>query len=438
MAEVINLVAGDDDAIVLPYKPRVQFMPFHEGEWRFAAIAAHRRVGKTVACINHLIRAALACEKKDPRFAYVAPTFTQAKDVVWEYLKSYCAPLFEYGATSNESELRVDLPNGGRVRLYGAENYDRLRGIYLDGVVLDEYATMDPRIWEVVRPALSDRPGWCVWIGTPRGHNAFHEVWERSKTEAIGPDGWYSLMLKASQTGVLPESELVQARRDLTAEQYAQEYECSFEAAVMGAYYGREMEQAEADGRVGNVPHSDDVLVHTAWDLGIGDPTAIWFIQRVGKEWRFIDYLESSGVGLDWYVNQLQAKKYNYGQHVFPHDVAVSELTTGKSRKEVLERLGVNVTIAPKLKVEDGIQQVRTVLKQSWFDRAKCKRGVEALKLYRCDWDDKNKTFRANAVHDWTSHPADSMRYAALGVTGVNGAWAGRDYSEFSQGMAVV
>lgn len=425
------------NAVVLPYCPRTQFAEFHNGGWRFACIAAHRRVGKTVACINQLLMGALTCGKKDPRFAYVAPTFTQAKDVAWEYLKRYAAPLIEHGASVHESELRVDLPGGGRVRLYGAENFDRLRGVYLDGVVLDEYATMDPRIWEVVRPALSDRTGWCVWIGTPRGHNAFHDVWQRSRDEGAA-GGWYSLMLKASATGILPASELKQAARDLTAEQYAQEYECSFEAAVMGAYYGREMESAESEGRISNVPHDDGLLVHTAWDLGIGDPTAIWFVQRVGKEWRFIDFLESSGVGLDWYVNQLQAKKYNYGQHVFPHDVEVKELTTGKSRKEVLERLGIKVTPCPKLRVEDGIQQVRTVLKQAWFDRAKCKRGIEALKLYRCDWDDKNKTFRANPVHDWTSHPADSMRYAALGITGVNGAWAGRDYREFSQGMAVV
>lgn len=396
-------------------------MPLHEGDWRFAAIVAHRRSGKTVACINHLIRAALRCPLQDPHFAYIAPTFTQAKDVAWEYLKRYCEPLLALSGTTHESELRVDLPNRGRVRLYGAENFDRLRGVYLDGVVLDEYATMDPRIWEVVRPALSDRSGWCIWIGTPKGHNAFHDIWNRANAE---PD-WFHLMLKASATGLLPPAELEQVKKDLTPEQYAQEYECSFEAAVMGAYYGREMELAESEKRIGVVAHDDSALVHTAWDLGIGDSTAIWFIQRVGKEWRFIDYVEGSGVGLDWYVHELQARSYNYGQHVLPHDVIIKELTTGKTRKEVLERLGIKVTIAPKIFVEDGIQQVRTVLKQAWFDRVKCGRGVEALKLYRREWDDKNKTFRKSALHDWTSHPADAMRYAAVGVTGSTSVWKG-------------
>ena len=396
-------------------------MPLHTQPWRFAAAVCHRRAGKTVACINQLLKGALTCDKPDPRFAYIAPTFTQAKDVAWEYLKRYAEPLFDYGGQANESELRVDLPNKGRVRLYGAENFDRLRGIYLDGVVLDEYATMDPRIWEVVRPALSDRQGWCIWIGTPKGHNAFYDVWQRAQTE----DQWFALKLQASKTGLLPESELVQARKDLTPEQYEQEYECSFEAAVIGSYFGREMEQAEKDARVARVPYDDSMLVHTAWDLGIGDSTVIWFIQRVGAEWRFIDCLEGSGVGLDWYVAELQKRRYNYGQHVFPHDVAVKELTTGKSRQEVLERLGIQVTIAPKLRIEDGIQSVRNILKMAWFDRDKCGRGVEALKLYRREFDEKLKTFKTNPLHDWTSHFADAMRYAAIGVTGSNDVWHG-------------
>lgn len=424
---------GNEARIVIPYAPRNHFAPFHDSGARFSCIVAHRRSGKTVACINQLLRAAMTCEKREPRFAYIAPTYTQAKDVAWEYLKRYATPLFSFGGSPNESELRIDLPNGGRVRLYGAENFDRLRGIYLDGVVLDEYATMDPRIWEVVRPALSDRDGWCIWIGTPKGHNAFHDVWRRANDE----DGWFALKLRASETKLLSDSEIYQVKKDLTAEQFSQEYECSFEAAVMGAYYGREMEQAEKDERIGNVPHDDGALVHTSWDLGIGDSTVVWFIQRIGKEWRWIDCLEGAGVGLDWYVHELQKKRYNYGQHMFPHDVANRELTTGKSRKEVLEKLGIKVSVAPKLSVEDGIQQMRSVLKQSWIDRGKCGRGVEALKLYRREWDDKNKAFRSKPLHDWTSNFADSGRYGAVGITGGNDVWAG-DYNKYSQGMAVV
>jgi phage terminase large subunit len=157
------------------------------------------------------------------------------------------APLRKYGARVHESELRVDYPKGGQVRLYGADNADALRGIYLDGIVLDEYADMDPRVWsEIIRPALADRGGWAVFIGTPKGRNAFFELWRRAQSQA----DWFTLMLKASDTGLIPASELKLAKRDLSEEQYAQEFECSFDAAVVGAYYGKLMARAEEERRI--------------------------------------------------------------------------------------------------------------------------------------------------------------------------------------------
>lgn len=398
--------------VTIPYRPRDVFTPLHDAGERYGVIVAHRRAGKTVACINELLKAALTCTKKNPRFAYVAPHYNQAKDIAWEYLKEYAAPVLEYGGQVNESELRVDLPNGGRVRLYGADNYNRLRGLYFDGIVLDEYADMDPRIWEVVRPALSDREGWCIWIGTPKGHNAFYDLWQRANKE----DDWFALELRASKTAILNDKELEDAKRELTADQYAQEYECSFEAAILGAYYGEEMKAAEADGRITRVAYDRALEVHTAWDLGIGDSTAIWFCQMVNNEIRVIDYLEGSGVGLDWYAKQLKDKPYAYGQHILPHDVEVKELGTGKSRKEILEGLGIKVEVAPKLPVDDGIQSARLMLNRCWFDRENTERGVEALKQYRREYDEKNKAFKVRPLHDWTSHAADAFRYLAVGL----------------------
>src|SRR4051812_47361524 len=175
-----------------------------------------------------LIDAALRCTKERPRFHYIAPLYKQAKSVAWDYVKAYGLKI--PGATAHESELRVDYPNGGQVRLYGADNPDALRGIYLDGVVLDEYADMDPRLWsEVIRPALADRKGWAVFIGTPKGRNALFETWKRASGD---PRNWYSLMLKASETGLIPPDELDLARCELSEEQYAQEFECSFDAAI--------------------------------------------------------------------------------------------------------------------------------------------------------------------------------------------------------------
>jgi len=346
-------------------------------------------------------------------FGYVAPYLKQAKAVAWDYVKHYCAPLVPHGATFNEAELRADLPNGGRIRLFGADNPDAMRGLYFDGVVLDEYADQDPRIWPVIRPALSDRLGWADFIGTPKGHNDFYDTYQRA---LANPGEWYSAIHKASETGLIPEAELQAARRSMTEDQYAQEYECSFEAAIQGAYYGKEMAEAEREKRICRVPYDKATDVITAWDLGIGDATAIWFCQQVGQEYHLIDYVENSGVGLDWYAGELKSRPYVYASHLLPHDVEAKELGTGKSRKEVLEQLGIKVTVAPKLRVEDGISAVRLVLNRCWFDADRCRRGIEALKQYRTEFDEQRKVFRDKPLHDWTSHGADAMRYLFTGI----------------------
>jgi hypothetical protein len=401
-----------EEQLIIDYAPRPQFVAFHARSERFACIVAHRRAGKTVACVHDLQRGALRAKTLRPRFAYLSPLLKQSKTVAWDYLRAAIAPLRPFGATAHESELRVDYPNGGQVRLYGADNPDALRGIYLDGVVLDEYADMDPRVWsEVIRPALADRLGWAVFIGTPKGRNAFHDVWKRSRSE----DGWFSLILRASQTGLIGEAELKLAQRDLSEEQYAQEFECSFEAAIAGAYYGKLMNAAEGEGRLTGVPHEPSAQVWTAWDLGIRDATAIWFAQAVGREIRIIDYYEASGVDLGHYVREIAAKPYLYAGHIVPHDARAMELGTGKSRLEVLEGLGLKaITLAPVHRIEDGINAVRVMLPKCWFDTKRCARGIEALKLYRAEFDDKLGVLRPGPVHDWTSHAADAFRYLAM------------------------
>ena len=398
--------------IVIPYAPRSAFLPFHQRKQRWSVMVAHRRAGKTVACVNDLIKAALSEGKPDARYAYIAPQYNQAKDVAWMYVKRFCGVI--PGAEFNESELRADLPNGARIRLYGADNPDRLRGIYLDGVVLDEYADMRPSVWgEIVRPLLTDRQGWATFIGTPKGRNAFWSVWDQAQDN----DRWFRLMLRASETGILPADELSEARAQMTAEQYEQEFECSFEAAIQGAYYAKELKQAEDEGRICSVPVERTALVHVAWDLGIGDATALVFAQVVGREWRIVDYYEASGVGLDHYVQVLNSKGYTYGDHILPHDVGVRELGTGRSRLEVLDSLGVrNVRVLPASPVEDGINAVRMTLPKCWIDKTRCRDLLEALRQYRTEYDDKRKAFKPRPLHDWTSHAADAFRYLCVGM----------------------
>lgn len=374
-------------------------------------MVVHRRGGKTVSSINDLVRDALTCDKPEARCAYIAPTYGQAKDVAWSYLKRYTADI--PGVEHRESDLAVNFPNGGRVRLYGAENYDRLRGLYLDACVIDEPADIDPRAWpEVIRPALSDRKGRATFIGTPKGRNWFFDIHEAAKTD---PE-WFSLTLKASETGLVAEEELASVRSMMTPEQYAQEYECSFEAAIVGAYYGRQIVEAEQDNRITRVPYDSAARVWTAWDLGVADATSIWWVQIVGREVHVIDYYEATGEPLSHYVGVVDKRPYLYGGHILPHDVQARELGTGKTREEMLRGLGLNCNVVRMHSVEDGINAVRMVLSRCWFDEVKTKRGLECLKMYRADYDAKLGVLKPRPVHDWASHGADAFRYLAMGL----------------------
>lgn len=394
---------------IIPYAPRRVFLPYHNRTQRFSVGVAHRRCGKTVATINDKIKRAITTDKQHYRAAYLAPYLKQAKDVAWEYLKRYSQPL--WGKAPNESELYVELLNGARIKIYGADNPDALRGGYLDDATLDEYADMYPGIWgSVIRPMLADRLGSATFIGTPKGRNSFCEIYERAK---VDPD-WFPFFLPASETRIIPQSELDAAAREMTPEQYAQEFECSFEAAIVGAYYGRDMAEAERAGRLASVPYDPALPVYTAWDLGIGDSTAIWFWQAHLNELRVIDFYEANGHGLDHYAKVIHAKPYRVEADYVPHDARVRELGTGRTRVETMQSLGLKPRLVPAHKVMDGINALRVMFPRTYWDREACKDGLEALRQYRADYDEKARVFRDSPKHDWTSHAADAARYMAM------------------------
>lgn len=399
------------EEIEINYKPRKEVEAYHNRKERFAVLVAHRRFGKTVAAINDLIRTCFTVDKDNVRVAYIAPYLSQAKAVAWDYALEYTRDIPDIKI--NHSELRIDFSNGSRFRLYGADNYNAMRGLYYDAVVCDEHSDFPLSAWTtVIRPSLADRKGSATFISTPKGRNEFWELYEYAKSN----DDWWSGMFKASETNILDPEELKEAKRTMGEDRYEQEFECSFEAAIVGAYYATEMKTALEENRITTVPYDPSVGVVTAWDLGIGDSTSIWFAQYVGQEIRVIDYYENSGVGLDHYAKELSSKNYHYMDHILPHDVQVKELGTGKSRLETLHNLGIqDVTIAPKLGIEDGIQAARSMLNKCWFDEEKCNRGIEALRQYRREFDEKNKTWRGRPLHDWTSHGADAWRYLAVG-----------------------
>lgn len=364
-----------------------------------------------------LLAKAVKCERPEPRFAYIAPTHGQAKDVAWLYLKRYVSSIPGVGVS--ESELSVTLPhNGARIRLYGAESYDRIRGLYLDGVVIDEMGDIDPRAWaEVIRPALSDRAGWATFIGTPKGRNEFYRIIHGGGEfkGALNDQDWFGGVLKASKTGLIDPDELADARKMLTPEQYAQEYECSFDAAIVGSYYGKEIALAESEKRIARVLHERSADTFAAWDLGIGDSTAIWIFQIVGREWHFIRYYENSSQALDHYVDWIKGLPFKVHRHFLPHDAEARELQTGNSRVEFLEARGLDCEVLPRHADMDRIDAARVKFNRFWFDADNCARGLDCLRMYRADYDEKNKTLRDRPLHDWASHGADAFGYAVMG-----------------------
>ena len=404
-----------DRIITIPYKPRPPQMEIHKAvdQHRFVVGVAHRRMGKTVAALNQLIKSSLENGQQSPRYAYIAPTYGQAKRVAWDYLTHFVRPL---NAEANITELRVDFL-GRRIQLFGSDNPDSLRGQYFDGVVLDEIGDQNPKIWnEIIRPSLTDRKGFCLFIGTPKGNNHFKDLFDRADKE----EGWAALQFKASETNLIDEEELRSARKEMGDDKFNQEFECSFNAAVEGSYYGKIIGELEEKNRMCEITRDDLCQTYVAWDLGMGDSTALWVAQNAGQEVRLMDYVENHGQGLDWYVNWLKDNKWETAEQLLPHDVSVRELGTGKSRLEVLRESGLNVKVLPRLSVDDGIQSVRRLLPRCWFNVPQVKQGLDCLRNYRREHDEKRNVFFDKPLHNWASHGSDSFRYLALGMEQTN------------------
>ena len=398
----------------LSYKPRDQFLPFHSRSSRFSAMVCHRRAGKTVSCIGELVIRALYTTKKRAKFAYCGPYRQQAKEVAWEYLKEFTEGIRR--GNPRESDLRVTLHNGATITLYGADNPDALRGLYFDGIVLDEYGDCRPSLWgEVVLPTLLDRKGWAVFIGTPKGKNHFYQMVQRAQSE----DNWYYLKLKASQSGLLDDEALSEARAEMTDAQYEQEMECSFEAAVQGAYYASLLAKMELNEQIGDFPYDPLEEVYVSADLGYTDSTAFWFWQLSETGPILIDYEEYDGQSLDFYFELLDGKPYKYQRIYLPHDSKAKSLQTGRSTIEQFVDHGYPCKVVPKLSVQHGIDAVRLLLPQCKIDQANCYSGIEAVRAYSRSFNEKLQSYSDHPRHDWASNGSDSLRYFAL-VTELN------------------
>lgn len=404
--------------IKIPYKPRPLQKEFHTIAPRFTVLVAHRRYGKTVLAINELLKRGLQCKWPRPQCSYVAPTYSQAQRIAWGYLKLYAGVI--PGSKFNEASLRAEIPLGderGNLTIYlvGAENADSLRGMYNDFIVADEFGLFRPSVWsEILRPTISDRLGGALWLGTPKGHNAFYDRYMLAKRMMEGGDpDWLAICHTADDTGIIDKDELKAVREEMSPEEFAQEYLCSFTAAIKGAYFAEDLELSQSSGRIGDFKYDPHYPVDTSWDLGFRDATAIWSSQTIDGVEHFIDFYEATGEGLDHYIKYLSLKPWTFNNHYLPHDVMVHELGSGTSRYEILREKGIRATVAPKLKIEDGIEACRLELKTVKFDAVGCAAGIEHLRHYRKQWDDKLQVFRTKPLHDHHSNAADAFRIFA-------------------------
>lgn len=444
----IRVLYPEDIKTLTGFKPRELQATMQADMRRFNSWCVHRRFGKSKLATHIILERAIECPFTEGNYGYVAPTFDQVERIAWKYIRDYVDRIPRAKTWDSDMLARIPTRLGGwaEIGLYGVDSpKQRLRGSYFDGVVVDEWQDVPPHVWfEQIRPMLADdvRAGvdgnfnsnqWAAFLFTPKGRNHAYrmhlraerwfkglgakvEVAEGEAERIVFRNNWSAHLYPASVTGILTPEELEDARSSMDEATYMQEFECSFDAAVKGAIYAKIIAEMRATKRITEVKYTTMLPVHTAWDLGYDDATAIWFFQISDGMPRVIDYYENAQQGLDYYADILANRGYRYGKHYFPHDIQVHDLGTGKTRASVLKQLGIKPTAVPKVPLEDGIAAVRALLPRCYFDEDTCADGLDRLALYRRDYDQLTSTFRQKPKHDWTSHGADAFRTLALGI----------------------
>lgn len=401
--------------------------PYQLGAWRamdagkkrFACVW-HRRSGKDMTWIN---RTALEAMRRPANYYHILPIYNQGRKAVWDG-KDYSGRAFldcfppEIIRRKSSTDMIIELVSGSQWQVVGGDNIDRIVGVNLGGVVFSEWSLMNPLAYDFLRPVLRENDAWAAFIYTPRGKN---HGWDLLQMAMQNPD-WFWEVLTIEDTGAITLADVEADRREGMDESLVQqEYYCSFSAAALGAYYGGLMESARAEGRIGAVPCTPAHAVHTAWDIGYDDMTAVWFFQFVHGFPRMIHYLENHGEGMPWYAWKLKElasdRKWTYGKHFGPHDLDAHDVATGRTRKSVAADLGINFTVIPRIKQQsDGIEAVRALLPQAYFDEVGCKQGIRCLESYHQLYDHELKKWDDDPEHDWSSHGAKAFESLTFGV----------------------
>lgn len=397
-----------------------------------AVEVAHRRWGKDDAALHFTT---VSAHHRVGNYWHMLPQYNQARKVIWDAVnprtgKRRIDEAFPKALrkSTNKTSMSIEFLNGSIWQLVGSDNYNTYVGSPPVGITLSEWAISNPMAWAFLAPILEENQGWALFIYTSRGNNHGRTTYEH----ALENPAWFAQKLSAKDTPVFSPKQLENIREEyvriygyeLGIALYEQEYLCSFEGAVFGAYLSREMRQARAETRIREIKYIPEIEVDTFWDLGVDDSMTIWFMQPVGSQYHFIDYYESTGYGLPHYAKVLKKKGYRYGNHYMPHDAAQREMSSGeiaKSRKEVAEGLGIKpVFIVQRARNMDMIIQVhipamRDILSKCWFDEKKCAMGISALENYRAEYDEEKKVLSNRPEHDWSSHGSDAFRTFAVG-----------------------
>jgi hypothetical protein len=409
------------------FEPRdyqLRLLSAMDSGYRWAVTAWHRRAGKDKTLFNLIVKKSL---ERRGVYYYFFPEFAQGRRVIWDGIDGAGMAFLEHVPRElfkqmHKTDMKIEMVNGSIIQIVGTDNYDKVRGSNPVGCVFSEYAYQNPAAWDVVSPILGENNGWAVFNSTPCGKNHFYKLYQG----ACKMDDWYADLVTVDDSidpngnKYMPDKAIEMERALGRSEEWIQqEYYCDFNANSNGFYYLKYLNEAEEEGRIGHISHDPSKLVDTWWDIGVGDSTAIWFTQTIGREVHLIDYYQNNAVGLEHYTQYLQGLPYMYHIHNFPHDMANTEFGTGRSRIEMAEDLlgSKNVNIIQKISIEDGINAARIILPRCWFDERKCEKGITALYNYHRQWDDKLKEFKNKPVHDWSSHPADAFRYFAVGLT---------------------
>lgn len=411
---------SDELEVCLPYKwePRDYQLPawsYLENGGKRCLLIWHRRAGKDSLALNWTVTASM---QRVGLYWHLLPTYSQGRKIIWNGMTkegraflNHFPPEIVKG--TNKTDMQVDLINGSIYQVVGTDYVDRLVGSNPIGVIFSEYSLQDPLAWDLIRPILAENGGWAIFPYTPRGKNHGYRRYQKAKANPK----WFAQILTVADTNAITEEAIEEERKDgMSEEMIQQEFYCSFEAGIPGAYFSNQIIQARRDGRITRVPHYTELPVDTWWDIGMDDCTSILFTQDVGRELHIIDYYEHSGEGMPHYAKVLKEKPYVYGQHSGPHDLKVKELGTGKSREATARALGIRFVIQRKVKYKtDSIEAARNIFSRCWIDETKCERLLDCLENYRKEWDEKRKVFLEQPEHDWSCHGSDAFQNLAMG-----------------------